>query len=35
MNDLRMLLDDTTAIDYFKTFHLKALKIEDLIEAWP
>uniref|UniRef100_A0A914DBB2 NR LBD domain-containing protein n=1 Tax=Acrobeloides nanus TaxID=290746 RepID=A0A914DBB2_9BILA len=35
MDDLRMLLDDTTAIDYFKTFRLKAFKIEDLIEAWP
>uniref|UniRef100_A0A914CIL4 NR LBD domain-containing protein n=1 Tax=Acrobeloides nanus TaxID=290746 RepID=A0A914CIL4_9BILA len=35
MDDLRMLLDDTTAIDFLNNFRLKAFKIEDITEAWP
>uniref|UniRef100_A0A914DAL5 NR LBD domain-containing protein n=1 Tax=Acrobeloides nanus TaxID=290746 RepID=A0A914DAL5_9BILA len=35
MDDLRMLLDDTTAFDFLKTFRLKAFKIEDLTEVLP
>uniref|UniRef100_A0A914CZ42 NR LBD domain-containing protein n=1 Tax=Acrobeloides nanus TaxID=290746 RepID=A0A914CZ42_9BILA len=33
MDDLRMLLDDTTAIDVLTTIRLKAFKIEDLTET--